>query len=295
MSGAAALDMPVEGTGQWKRGNVAIALLLPIAIVNGIGFILPILNLAGMSFKEAMPGGGIGEAITTANWTGLLGDGFYVDLVLNSLLVSFVITLLTLVTSYPIALYLHRATGSWKSFLTVLVISPLLTSAVVRTYGWIALLADDGPVANAFSALGLTAPRMMFNTTGVVIGLTEILMPYMILSLMAGFGRLDPRIEEAASTLGARPAQAFWRVIVPLTMPGIALGCLLCFVLAVSSFITPKLMGGGRVFLLATEIYDQAIVTLNWPLAAALSMLVLIIFGAALFAYSRVLRLIDQG
>ena len=94
-------------------------------------------------------------------------------------------------------------------------------------------------------------------------------------------------------TLGAPPAKTFWRVILPLTLPGIALGCLLCFVLAVSSFITPKLLGGGRVFLLATEIYDQAIVTLNWPLAATLSMLVLIIFGAALAAYARVLRAIE--
>ena len=94
-------------------------------------------------------------------------------------------------------------------------------------------------------------------------------------------------------TLGAPPAKTFWRVILPLTLPGIALGCLLCFVLAVSSFITPKLLGGGRVFLLATEIYDQAIVTLNWPLAATLSMLVLIIFGAALAASARVLRAIE--
>jgi putative spermidine/putrescine transport system permease protein len=164
---------------------------------------------------------------------------------------------------------------------------------VVRTYGWIALLADQGPIVSAIAALGLTPPRLMFNTTGVIIGLTEILMPYMILSLLAGFGRLDPRVEEAAMSLGATPVRTFWRVILPLTLPGIALGCLLCFVLAVSSFITPKLLGGGRVFLLATEIYDQAIVTLDWPLAATLSMLVLIIFGAALAAYARVLRAID--
>jgi putative spermidine/putrescine transport system permease protein len=172
-------------------------------------------------------------------------------------------------------------------------LSPLLTSAVVRTYGWIALLSENGPVAQAIAAMGFQPPRMMFNITGVIIGLTEILMPYMILALPAGFGRLDPRVEEAARTLGATPFKTFWRVILPLTLPGIARGCLLCFVLAISAFITPKLMGGGRVFLLATEIYDQAIVTLNWPLASTLSVLVLIIFGAALAAYSRVLRAID--
>ncbi|MBA8877392.1 ABC transporter permease [Phyllobacterium myrsinacearum] len=292
---AATFDLPVRGQKPSSTASIAVVLLLPIALVNAIGFILPVLNLARMSFNESLPGGGIAETFTAANWTGLLQDGFYLELIVNSVAVSLGITLATLIASYPIALYLHRASGVWRTFLTVLVISPLLTSAVVRTYGWIALLADQGPVANVSAAMGFRPPRMMFNTTGVVIGLTEILMPYMILSLMAGFGRLDPKVEEAARTLGATPFRTFWRVILPLTLPGIALGCLLCFVLAISSFITPKLMGGGRVFLLATEIYDQAIVTLNWPLAATLSMLVLIIFGAALAVYSRVLRMIDQG
>jgi putative spermidine/putrescine transport system permease protein len=198
--------------------------------------------------------------------------------------------LTTLICSYPIALYLHRSSGTWRTILLVLVISPLLTSAVVRTYGWIAILTENGLINNALAWLGMTPLRLMFNKTGVFIGLTEILMPYMILALLAGFGRLDPRVEEAASTLGAKPFQVFYRIILPLTLPGIALGCLLCFVLAVSSFITPKLLGGGRVFLLATEIYDQAIVTLNWPLAATLSLLILVIFGAALVLYSRALR-----
>ena len=173
----------------------------------------------------------------------------------------------------------------------MLVISPLLTSAVVRTYGWIAILTDDGPVVSAIKALGLPAPSLMFNIKGVFIGLTEILMPYMILALLAGFGKLDARLEEAAATLGARPWQSFRRIVLPLSLPGIMLGCLLCFVLAISSFITPKLLGGGRVFLLATEIYDQAIVTLNWPLAATLSMVVLIVFGLALALYARAARL----
>jgi putative spermidine/putrescine transport system permease protein len=293
MTAIAAPTAPAAPRLVLGRTGTAVALLLPIALINAIGFILPVLNLLRMSFNEALAGGGVRETVTLANWTGLFGDSFYVELIVNSITVSLGITLATLVVSYPIALYLHRSSGRWRTFLTVLVISPLLTSAVVRTYGWIALLADQGPIVGTIAALGLSPPRLMFNTTGVIVGLTEILMPYMILSLLAGFGRLDPRVEEAAMTLGAPPAKTFWRVILPLTLPGIALGCLLCFVLAVSSFITPKLLGGGRVFLLATEIYDQAIVTLNWPLAATLSMLVLIIFGAALAAYARVLRAIE--
>lgn len=272
--------------------GLIVALLAPIALINAIGFLVPVLNLARMSFYEVEPTGAMREVYTLATWAKLVADSFYAELLVNSISVSLGITLLTLVCSYPIALYLHRSSGTWKTILLVLVISPLLTSAVVRTYGWIAILSDSGLVNNALGALGLPPQRMMFNLTGVTIGLTEILMPYMILALLAGFGRLDPRIEEAASTLGAPPFTIFRRIILPLTLPGIALGCLLCFVLAVSSFITPKLLGGGRVFLLATEIYDQAIVTLNWPLASTLSILVLVIFGGALVLYTRALRAI---
>jgi len=276
------------------RFGLAAALLTPIVIINAIVFIVPIVNLLRISFNEALPGGGIGPAFTWENWVNLIEDSYYLEILLRSVWISALITLLTLFCSYPIALYLHRASGAWRTFLFVLVIAPLLTSAVVRTYGWIAMLADNGLVNTALSWFGAPTPfRLIFNLTGIIIGLTEILMPYMILALLAGFGRLDPRCEEAALTLGARPLQAFWRIVVPLTAPGIALGCFFCFVLCVSSFITPRILGGGRVFLLATEIYDEAIVTLNWPGAATLSILVLIVFGAALALYTRALRRLD--
>lgn len=273
--------------------GIAGALLLPIIVINAIAFVLPVVNLLRISFNEALPGGGIREAFTWQNWLNLATDSFYLEILFRSVWISLLITALTLACSYPIALYLHRAGGRWRTFLIVLVISPLLTSAVVRTYGWIAILADRGLLSNMLGLVGLTPPRLMFNIYGVMIGLTEILMPYMILALLAGFGRLDSRCEEAARTLGASPLRTFWRIVVPLTAPGIALGCLLSFVLAVSSFITPRILGGGRVFLLATEIYDQAIVTLNWPSASALSILVLVVFGAALFLYARVLRALE--
>jgi putative spermidine/putrescine transport system permease protein len=272
---------------------MAVLLLAPIALVNAIGFILPVMNLFLISLRKGEASGAITEIWTAANWINLAGDGFYLELLWTSISTSLMITLATLACSYPIALYLHRSKGTLRSVLLVLVISPLLTSAVVRTYGWIAILSDKGMINAVLGGLGLPAQRLIFNKLGVVIGLTEILMPYMILALLAGFGKLDSRLEEAAATLGAKPRQAFLRVVLPLSLPGVALGCLLCFVLAISSFITPKLLGGGRVFLLATEIYDQAIVTLNWPLAATLSMVVLIVFGAALVAYARILKALD--
>ena len=273
--------------------RIALALLLPALLVNLAVFLVPMGNLALLSFREANAGGAMLEGFTLATWAKLFSDIFYAELVLDTVVIALSITALTLLCSYPIALFIHRAPDRWKNILIVACVSPLLVSAVVRTYGWMAILGDGGVVAAFLRWLGMAkAPRMVFNTTGVVVGLVEILMPYMILALIAGFGRLNASLEEAASSLGARPWTVFRRIVVPLTLPGIMLGCLLAFVLAVSSFITPKLLGGGRVFLLATEIYDQAIVTLNWPVAAALSLVVLVIFGVALTLYGRLSRAI---
>ena len=273
--------------------RLALALLLPALLVNLAVFLVPMGNLALLSFRGASGGGALLEGFTLVTWAKMLSDVFYAELVLDSVVIALGITGLALLCSYPIALFIYRAPERWKNVLIVACVSPLLVSAVVRTYGWMVILGDGGIVAAFLRWLGMAkAPRMVFNTTGVVVGLVEILMPYMILALIAGFGRLNTSLEEAAASLGARPWTVFRRVVVPLTLPGIMLGCLLAFVLAVSSFITPKLLGGGRVFLLATEIYDQAIVTLNWPVAAALSLVVLVIFGVALTLYGRLSRAI---
>lgn len=286
---ALAPALPATAARRWRL-PLPVLLLLPILLVNLVGFVAPVINLLSFSFREVQATGAMTGGASAASWFAVMSDPFYIELLVNSVLTSLLIVALALVCSYPIALLLHRTTGLSRTIILVLVITPLLTSAVVRTYGWIAILLDDGLINNALAFMGLPRQRLLFNATGVVIGLTEILMPYMILSLLAGFGRLDPRVEEAALTLGASPFQTFWRIIVPLSLPGVALGSLLCFVLAVSSFITPKLLGGGRVFLLATEIYDQAMVTLNWPLASTLAIMILMVFGVALFLYSRALR-----
>ena len=269
---------------------LALALLLPILIANLVTFLWPMLNLAALSFRAALPGGGIG-AISLSNWASLLTDRYYAGMAAESIGVAALVTLLALLCSYPLALFVHRATPRWRNLLVVVCISPLLVSAVVRTYGWLIILGDQGMLAGLLRWLGVSRPpRMVYNLTGVLIGLVEIIMPYMILSLLAGFGRLNPALEEAARSLGAAPRQVFWRIVLPLSLPGVVLGCMFAFVLTLSSFITPKLLGGGRVILLATEIYDQAIVTLNWPLASALSLCILVLFALTLLAYSRVAR-----
>jgi putative spermidine/putrescine transport system permease protein len=268
-------------------------LLAPALLVNFAVFLAPMLNLAALSFREARPGGSIGTRFTLSTWQSLIEDPYYLELVTGSIGLAVPVTIATLLAAYPLALFIHRASPRWRSLLVVACVSPLLVSAVVRTYGWMVILGDSGLVAAAIRAFGMKPPRMVFNTAGVAIALVEILMPTMILCLLAGFGRLSAALEEAAASLGAPPFRVFLRVVLPLSLPGVLLGCLLAFVLTVSSFITPKLLGGGRVILLATEIYDQAIVTLNWPVAAALSVLSLAVFGAALMLYGRLLRRVE--
>ena len=271
------------------------ALLLgPALLVNLAIFVAPVANLAALSFHETRPSGGVGPGPTLSTWQRLLDDPYYLELVGSSVSVAMGVTLATLLAGYPLALFIHRAPPRWRNLLMVACISPLLVSAVVRTYGWMVILGDTGLVAAFLRFVGVAKPpRMVFNLTGVAIALVEILMPTMILCLLAGFGRLNASLEEAAASLGAPRWRVFVRVVWPLSLPGVLLGCLLAFVLTVSSFITPKLLGGGRVILLATEIYDQAIVTLNWPVAAALSVLSLAVFGLALLLYGRLLRVVE--
>ena len=275
-----------------RTRSILASLLMPIIFINFIAFMLPVANLAAMSFREAETSGALINGNSLSTWLSLLGDSYYWAMLWQTVWIGALITLFTLVLSYPLALFVSRA-GRAKAILVVLCISPLLISAVVRTYGWMVILGDQGFVPSILRAAGIAPPRLINNEFGVIIGMTEILMPYMILSLLSGFGKLDATLEEAAETLGARPFAVFFRIVLPLSLPGILLGSLLCFVLAVSSFITPKMLAGGRVVLLATEIFDQAIVTLNWPLAACLSVLILFVFGSALLFYGQLSKMVD--
>lgn len=269
----------------------AALLLIPVTAVYLAAFVWPVGRLVQMSFAESRVDGVLTGRVTSDNYTAILTDATSLDLLGQSLWLSVAVTATTLVCAYPLALFLHRRKRGQALWFAV-TIAPLLVSSVVRTYGWMALLGEQGPVHDLLLWVGVVDRplRLVNNLTGVWIGLVEILMPYMALSLLAGFGRLDRACEEAAATLGAGPWPRFVRIVLPLTVPGMALGCGLCFVLTMSSFITPKLLGGGRVFLLATEIYDLALGRLQWPMAAATAVLVLAGLGSAMALYPRLVR-----
>ncbi|MBL8700625.1 MAG: ABC transporter permease [Alphaproteobacteria bacterium] len=276
--------------------RVALLLGAPAALALGFVFVMPMLRLGRMSFNRTLPGGAMQDDFTLDTHRGLWADPYYLELAWNSIELSVVACSCAVALSYPVALFLFRTTSRWRPLLMVLAVAPLLVNGVVRVFGWLAVLGDRGLVNAALKWIGLIDQpvRLIYNWTGVAIGLTESLMPYTILALLAGLGRVDRTLEEAAATLGARPWRSFLRVTLPLSLPAIVLSWLLAFVLAISAFVTPKLLGGARVMTLATEIYEQALVSLDWPLAASLALHMLVLLGLLLAAYGALTRRLVQ-
>lgn len=261
-------------------------LLVPAGLFVLAIYAWPVIGLFRNAFNETGPTGALVETWSLKTWTETFADSFTFELTLNSLWLSASATALALCLSYPVSLFLFRTDSRFRSLLAVIAILPMLVSSVVRVFGWLAILGDRGLVNGALMSLGLisTPLKLVFNWTGVTIGLAESIMPYMILALLAGFGRLDRTLEEAARSLGAPPLRTFWRVTLPLSLPALALAAGLGFVLSMSAYITPKLLGGGRVFVLATEIFEQATTNTNWPVASVLAIYTLVLLLALLVA-----------
>ncbi len=265
-------------------------LCAPALAAVAVAFVWPMLVLLRMSLNVTDDSGTLVVAWSVATYAKLFADSFTWQMTWDSLVLSAIAATAAVALSYPMALFLFRTHSRWRGVLAVVAVAPLLVSGTARVIGWLVILGDGGLVNAGLRAVGITPVALINNWAGVRVGLTESVMPYATLALLAGFGRLDPRLEEAAATLGARPISGFCRVTLPLTAGAIGAAWLLAFVLSISAFITPHLMGGGRVFVLATEIYDAATQTLDWPAASALSvyaLVLLLLLGVAKVALSR--------
>ncbi len=251
------------------------ALLAPSLVLLLVGFLVPVGMMVPTSVRPYVPLVGITGGFTARHYLKLVTDAYYLEIIGRTLVLGLTVTLLTLLIGYPVAFFLARSESRWRSWLTILVVFPLLLNLVVRTFGWIALLAQNGLVNQALQTLGLveTPVKLLFNFAGLLIGLTHIFLPFMILVLIGAIQNIPRDVEDAARVLGGSWWTTFTRVTLPLSAPGILSGGILVFVLTISALVTPRLLGGPTYRVMSTLIYDEFLQRLNWPAGSAQALL----------------------
>jgi putative spermidine/putrescine transport system permease protein len=258
---------------RWRRGLHVWQLVLPVALFLAVYFVAPLTMLFWWSFHTAGVAGP-----TLVNYQRWLGDAFSLEILWLTLRLGLEVTAINLLLGYPLAYLYTRLGPLWRTAILFIALLPLLTSAVVRSFAWIVVLGRHGLVNGALLQAGLVeAPiKLLFTVEGVRIALAQVQLPFMLLPLINAIEQIDPALEQAAMSLGASQARAFCRVTVPLSVPGVLAGAILNFALTISAFTTPAMVGGGSFTVMATLIYQSAIVTLDWATAATTAFLLLV-------------------
>lgn len=276
-----------------RRTLTPLLLLAPAGLLLFVFLVLPYLNIVVMSVRT--PGAGVpyGPGFTLANYGRLVSDAFYLQQAFNTIAIGAVTTALCLVLGFPVAWQLSRSRMRLRGLAYGIVLSPLLVGIVIRSYGWTILLGNNGIINRTLMNLGLVdrPVGLMYNATGIVIALVHVFLPFMILPLMSALQGIDPSLEAAARSLGASRFTAFRRVVLPLAMPGIQAGCILVFVLSLSAYVTPALIGGLRVKTMAVSVVDALIDTFQWPFGSAMALMLSLTGALIVAAFARLTRM----
>jgi len=249
--------------------------LTPGAVVMLSLFFLPLLIVLAYSFLSRGPYGGVMLPWSWESYARIF-DPLYFAILWRSTWIAAVATAICLLLAFPLALYIGRA-GERKTLLLNLVMLPFWTSFLIRTYAWMFLLRDTGLINTALQSLHLIREPLplLFNTGAVILGLVYGYLPFMVLPLYATLEKLDPALLDAAADLGASPAVAVWRVVVPISRPGMIAGCLLVFIPCLGAYLTPDLMGGGKTVMIGNLVQNQFTTSRDWPFGAAISLLLM--------------------
>jgi putative spermidine/putrescine transport system permease protein len=262
----------------------------PALIMYMALFLVPLIMTFLLSFNSFdMNRGGIVSEYSLANYFEVLSDSYFHKIFLRTLVMSLLVTVFCALLGTPEAYILHRMSSPWKSICMLAILGPLLVSVVVRTLGWAILIGSNGVINQFLLATGLIDQpvKLMFTTTGVVIALVHVLIPFMVLSVWASLQKLDPQVESAGQSLGATPFTVLRRIVIPQIMPGVLSGSVIVFALTASAFATPSILGGRRLKVVATTAYDEYLGTLNWPLGAAIAILLLIANVIIIASYNK--------
>ena len=258
-------------------------LLAPGTIWLLVFFLVPILIMLVYSVMPRGIYGGVDPGITLEHYRRFF-DPLYLDILQRTFVWSVTCTAICLVLGYPVAYVIARG-GRWKSLLLFLVVLPFWTSFLVRTFAMIFLLRDTGLINNWLLKLGVDPIAMLYTPFAVMAGLVYGFLPFMILPIYASLEKLDFSLLEAAEVLGARPAERFRRVTLPLSMPGVVAGCLLVFIPALGSFLTSDLLGGAKEMMIGNLVQNQFSAARNWPFGSAASFIVMALVLAAVMLY----------
>ncbi|MBK1635376.1 ABC transporter permease [Rhodovulum adriaticum] len=265
-------------------------LLSPALSAVALLLFVPLAFIAVYSFWLRTATGADQVGFYLDNWAEALIDPFYRDILLNTLKIAAITTLVCAVMGYPAAYFIARSKGN-KAILLLLLMLPFWISYIIRTMSWINILGVSGAVNWVLTGTGIVDEpiQMLYNQTTVILGLVHFLLPFMVLNVFVSLDGIDTTLEDAANSLGATRWQAFLQVTLPLSLPGLAAGGLLCFVLGAGTYITPLVLGGPRDAMFANLVFEAIITQLNWPLGSALSLMLLAVLGALVLLYNRYL------
>lgn len=260
----------------------SVALALPTVIFLLVLFAIPVARLMFLSV----------EAGTLAPYEKAFTDELYVTVLFNTFKIALFVTIVSFLLAYPVAFFLTVASPFWRMVGLFCLLMPFWTSILVRTYAWMVILGRRGIISQALLALGfIDAPiSLLHNLPAVLIGMVHVLMPYIVFPVYVVMLRIDPNLLQAAFGLGAPAWRAYWRVYFPLTLPGVLSGVTLVFILSMGFFITPALLGGGKVMMIAVLIEEFVLEFVDWEFAGALSTALLVSTLVVYAAFKRLMK-----
>lgn len=253
-------------------------------------FVLPLVIILIYSFLTNGPRGNVVWQFTLGNYIDLFTRSIYVNAYVRSIVISVQTTVICLLLGYPLALFIARSPQSWRVPLLILILIPFWTNFLVRIYAWQIILSNNGLINSALGFLGVGPFTLLYTEGATLLGLVYGELPFMVLPLYAALDRFDFNLMEAASDLGASRWQAFWRIMLPMTMPGVAAGSVLVFVPTIGQFVVSELLGGAKVDYIGNLLQRLFLRSNppNWPLGSAMAVVMMIVLLGMILLYFRV-------
>lgn len=286
------LHLPAGSSPTRTRRNIdglpSIIGSIPLSLLFLTLVVTPLALTFGLSFSPFDYNTGVQPGFTAEHYLTVFSDPYFIGIFWRTFWIAALTTVICVLIGAPEAYILSRMRKPWRSIFLLVVLSPLLISLVVRAFGWSMLLGPNGPVGQAAQALGLGS--LLYTPTAIVIGLVHVMLPFMVIPVWTSLQKLDPSVEQAAYSLNASRLQTLLKVVLPQCSPGILSGSLIVFGLSASSFAIPALLGGRRLKMVATIVYDEFLVELNWPLGATIAILLLIANVVIMMAYNGVVE-----